>query len=491
MTRSLPRPQDQVRQLARPGEADEGAQLERVVGGREQVGRAADAHRREPRQRLVARRLDPDPALDVGAGRERVEGRRSSAALAAREPLDRGRLRQRAAGPPRPGPARRPRRPRPAGRARGPRRTSRRARPGRRGARPRRAARRRRTPRRRRAGPRPPRPGSRRWPAGGRRRADTARRPSAGRGRSPRPASTSRRDRRPGPRRRARPASRRAGTGTAGSGRAARPGRRLAAGQRRRIAVVAGHVDDRHPLDEPGQRLGDRGVEAADRLRAAEDEEHALVRRRRRAAAAAATRSDRRDVADRRPGHVARATRRAPASVRQVASNETASAAASRAVARTARPGMTLPSHMTTGMPSGAAAIRTGHGDVAAGREDRGRPLRGRGSRSPAARTAPRRIGSRTAWTSASVVRSERSGEPAQRDARRRDERRLEAAVAAEPAQLRRRRRSSAERPGDGERRVDVSARPAGRDQQSHRRSTSPFPRSRARSTAGSRPPRS
>ena len=50
----------------------------------------------------------------------------------------------------------------------------------------------------------------------------------------------------------------------------------------------------------------------------------------------------------------------AVASVRQVASNETASAAASRAVARTARPGMTLPSHMTTGMPSGAAAIRTG-----------------------------------------------------------------------------------------------------------------------------------
>ena len=50
----------------------------------------------------------------------------------------------------------------------------------------------------------------------------------------------------------------------------------------------------------------------------------------------------------------------APASVRQVASNETASAAASRAVARTARPGMTLPSHITTGMPSGAAAISTG-----------------------------------------------------------------------------------------------------------------------------------
>ena len=29
-------------------------------------------------------------------------------------------------------------------------------------------------------------------------------------------------------------------------------GQRLAAGQRRRVAVVAGHVDDRDPLDEPG-----------------------------------------------------------------------------------------------------------------------------------------------------------------------------------------------------------------------------------------------
>ncbi len=44
----------------------------------------------------------------------------------------------------------------------------------------------------------------------------------------------------------------------------------------------------------------------------------------------------------------------------QVASNETASAVARRAVARTERPGITLPSHMTTGMRSGAAAISTG-----------------------------------------------------------------------------------------------------------------------------------
>jgi len=43
-----------------------------------------------------------------------------------------------------------------------------------------------------------------------------------------------------------------------------------------------------------------------------------------------------------------------------VAANDTASALARRAVARTARPGTTLPSHITTGIPRGAAAIRTG-----------------------------------------------------------------------------------------------------------------------------------
>ena len=78
----------------------------------------------------------------------------------------------------------------------------------------------------------------------------------------------------------------------------------------------------------------------------------------------------------------------------------------------------------------------------------------------------------------------------AQGDVRRRDEARLEAAVPAQPAQLGRLRRRC-ERTGHGERRVDVSARPARRDQQSHRRSTSPSPRSRARSTTGSRPRRS
>ena len=43
-----------------------------------------------------------------------------------------------------------------------------------------------------------------------------------------------------------------------------------------------------------------------------------------------------------------------------VPGKETASTSASRAVARTLLPGMTLPSHITTGIRSAAAAISTG-----------------------------------------------------------------------------------------------------------------------------------
>ena len=75
MTTSLPRPRMTCVEPARAGEANQGAQLVGVVDRREQVGRTADAHRGEPGERLVARCLDPDPALDVGAGRDRVEAR--------------------------------------------------------------------------------------------------------------------------------------------------------------------------------------------------------------------------------------------------------------------------------------------------------------------------------------------------------------------------------------------------------------------------------
>ena len=79
--------------VARAREAHDAAQLEEVVHLREQVGRTADAHRREARQRLLARRLDAQPALDVRAQRAprrrcRGAGRRTEAArsISGREP---------------------------------------------------------------------------------------------------------------------------------------------------------------------------------------------------------------------------------------------------------------------------------------------------------------------------------------------------------------------------------------------------------------------
>ena len=338
-----PPPEDEVRQVARPREPDQRAELVGVVDGREQVGRAADAHRREPGQRLVARRLDPDPALDVRADRDRVEGRPAARrhppsgplahAVAARS-LDRrigqGLARGRGQDQLRDGvggsrPAERPRRLGHRAWATG----SSRMPPRRRSAAASNASS---VDDPRRAGLGEAR---RRSPAGGRPHADTGRRPSAARAPSPRPASTSRPARRPGPPRerrqhlvaqeRVRPVAR------AQLGRAAPRDRRAPRRSPRRrstwMTVTA--------LDQPRQRLGHGGVEAADRLRAAEDQQDPLVRRRCPSGARASSRSIVVDVADRRARHVARPAGAAAQSVRQVASNETASAVASRAVART------------------------------------------------------------------------------------------------------------------------------------------------------------
>ena len=51
----------------------------------------------------------------------------------------------------------------------------------------------------------------------------------------------------------------------------------LPAGQRVRIAGVAGDVDDVDPLDEGRQSRRDRGVEPPDGLRAAEDQQHPIA----------------------------------------------------------------------------------------------------------------------------------------------------------------------------------------------------------------------
>ena len=72
MTRSEPRPEEHQGHLPGAREAHDGPQLEQVAHLREQVRGTADAHRREACQRLLARRLDAQPALDVGAQAERL-----------------------------------------------------------------------------------------------------------------------------------------------------------------------------------------------------------------------------------------------------------------------------------------------------------------------------------------------------------------------------------------------------------------------------------
>ena len=180
----------------------------------------------------------------------------------------------------------------------------------------------------------------------------------------------------------------------------------------------------------------------------------------------------------------------ATARAAQVASNETASAFARRAVARTARPGITLPSHSTTGMPERRGGQQDRYRHVAAGREDRGRTLAARiaaacGTDSGQAQRVEHGVDVRSDRCAASGGQGAGAGCP-----RAGTMAGLEATVAAQPAKLSD-VRSSAQRPGDGQRRVDVSARSPARDQQSHRRSRSPSRWSRARSRAGSRPPRS
>ena len=74
MTRSLPRPRSVWARPRARAKRTTPRSSKRVVDLGEQVGRAAHAHRREARQRLLARRLDADPALDVRPQAGRVGG---------------------------------------------------------------------------------------------------------------------------------------------------------------------------------------------------------------------------------------------------------------------------------------------------------------------------------------------------------------------------------------------------------------------------------
>ena len=185
---------------------------------------------------------------------------------------------------------------------------------------------------------------------------------------------------RPGP-----PACPRAGTAT-GRYRLATLGRQpLALSERGGVAALARHVQHMDALDEARQGAGDRGVETPDGLRAAEDEDRRRVRREVEPCPRLGS-DDRRHVADRGSGDERRDAGRGegPTGGRV----DTASASASRAVARTARPGMALPSQRTTGIAERGGREEDRHRHVAAGRQDRRRPLGARGSPRPAGRTA-------------------------------------------------------------------------------------------------------
>ena len=304
-----PPPEDDVLEPARAGEANQGAQLVGVVDRREQVGRTADAHRREPGERLVAGCLDPDPALDVGAGRDRVEARdhapdpRASRSMPAASgkaaPVAAARTSSATAS----------------------------AAPG--------------LPSDRAAADIPAcasgsssssaassegvgverlvldQPGGSGLDQARRVRALVAGRVRIGHD-DHRHAERGHLGQRRGPG----PADDEVGRGQRGEHLVAqervrpvapadRLGQALATGQRGRVALVAGDVDDGHPLDQPRQGLGDRRIEAPDGLRPAEDEQDPLARGDVHPDPGGLA-VDRRHVADRRAGDVAGPSRARP-----------------------------------------------------------------------------------------------------------------------------------------------------------------------------------
>ena len=260
----------------------------------------------------------------------------------------------------------------------------------------------------------------------------------------------------------------------------------LATGQGVGVPRVARQVQDVHLLDQAGQGLRDRGVEPADRLRPSEDQQHSRGRPDAKSLAC-------RDAVD--GPHVADGGARDEAGPpRGLTPPETEAGlreghredvreAGSRPDAP-ARHHVSFPHHDRHALRCGRD--QHGNGDVTAGREDRGRSL-----------TRQHRHGLRDGRGESNGVEdgvdrevdgAERAqGQQAQGETGRPDDRGLEPTMAAEPAELRP-VRTSAERPGDGQGRVDVPARAPARDQQTHR-SRSLVRRSRARSTAGF-PPR-
>ena len=173
-------------------------------------------------------------------------------------------------------------------------------------------------------------------------------------------------------------------------------------------------------LDQRGQRLGDRGVEAADGLRAAEDEEQSAHRPGRRSGGGPppgrSTRRSRIGV----PGHGSTAPRSGNgAAGRREAHGEDVGEAGRRPDAP-ARDDVALPEDDRDAERCGRHEDRDG--DVAAGREDRRRAIAGEdrrrlGHRRPEADRVEDEVG-------VALDRSERAqDEAAERDAGRPDDR--------------------------------------------------------------------
>ena len=205
-------------------------------------------------------------------------------------------------------------------------------------------------------------------------------------------------------------------------------------GERASVPVVAGDMDDRHPLHQALQCGADGSVESADRLRPTKDQQDSFAGGDAQVHPGRLT-IDGRDVADRRPSHEARPTR-----------GRTRQTLAGRLEAD--RQDVSEPRRGTNGAPRDDVAVphddwdaqqRGGqddrHRDVATGREDSRRPLANK-------KCCRLRDGYRQSeWVEHGMEvhfsGPERTGSQAtQRDPGRRDERHLKAPMTAQPPQV-------------------------------------------------------
>ena len=235
-----------------------------------------------------------------------------------------------------------------------------------------------------------------------------------------------------------------------------------------------------NPPDEVGQSPGNGPVETPDGLRSAEDQEQSLAG----------------TELEPRPGGLAidvgEIAYRGPGEITGVTAGQGRACIAEADRDHGRQPGRRpdAPPRYDVAFPEDDRDPERGgrqhHRDcrVATRREDRGRPVTGEDGGGLRNRgTQPQRIQDEVDVALDGPQRSDE--EPLERDPCRLDDRRLEAAMAAEPADVRRVGKR-AQRPGDGEGRVDVAARSPARDQQTHR-SRFPSRRSPVTPTGGCR----